>query len=159
LELHQIATQIGADVPFFLYRKPAIASGIGEILDFLTDWPSFWYVIITPPIKVSTAWVFQNFRLELTTNEYLSILALLKKDSFVISRILENDLEQVTSAHFPIIETLKQILMDAGAEGAIMSGSGPSVFGIFSSEKKACMATDHLLSLKLGDVFMTKGWE
>ena len=158
-ELHLLASKIGADVPFFLYCKPTIARGIGDVLEPIKEWPKFWYIIVTPPIKVSTAWVYENFRLELTTKEYASIFDLLKKDSFAVSRILENDLEKVTSAHFPIIDTLKQMLMDTGAEGAMMSGSGPSVFGLFLSENQAGLAKDYLLSHELGDVFIAKGWE
>ena len=158
-ELHEMAVKLGADVPFFLYARPSLARGIGDILEPINEWPEFWYVIITPPIKVSTAWVYKNYRLELTTNEYEFIVNLLKSDSFAVSHILENDLERVTSARFSIVNTLKQLLMDSGAEGAIMSGSGPSVFGLFLSKNQAISAKDNLLTHQLGDVFMAKGWE
>ncbi len=158
-ELHDLATKIGADVPFFLYCRPSLATGIGDILEPLKAWPEFWYVIITPPIRVSTSWVYENYRLELTRNEYSSILTLLESESFTISRILENDLEKVTSVHFPIIDTLKKLLTDAGAEGAVMSGSGPSVFGVFSTRDQAKGAKEYIHSHHVGDVFMAKGWE
>jgi 4-diphosphocytidyl-2-C-methyl-D-erythritol kinase len=106
---------------------------------------------------VSTSWAYQNLRLRLTTDEYIDIFEMLKKGNYSISNILENDLEKVTSASFPIINTLKKSLMDAGAEGAIMSGSGPSVFGIFLTHEKAVCAKEALLSGNLGRVFMVRG--
>ena len=157
--LLDLALQLGADVPFFLYCRPSLARGIGEILEPLEKWPKFWYVIVTPPYQVSTAWVYGNLKLELTTGEYDYILNLLKKDPFAISHILENDLEKVTSASFPIIDIIKKHLVDAGAEGAIMSGSGPSVFGVFSSLNQALAAKQFLIPQDLGDVFIAKSWE
>ena len=156
-DLHDLATPLGADVPFFLDCRPSLARGIGEILEPIDNWPEYWYVIVTPPIYVSTSWVYKNIKLELTTGEYDYIVNFLKTDNFAISHILENDLEKVTSTSFPIINTLKKLLVDAGAVGAIMSGSGPSVFGLFLSPGKAKSARDSLISLELGDVFMVKG--
>jgi 4-diphosphocytidyl-2-C-methyl-D-erythritol kinase len=156
-DLQGLAVKIGADVPFFLDPRPSLATGIGEVLRPLKYWPEYWYVIITPPIRVSTPWVYGNLKLELTRGEYDYIVNALKNDTFTISRILENDLEKVTSARFPVIDTLKKLLEDAGAEGAIMSGSGPSVFGLFSTISKARSAKEMLISMDLGDVFMVKG--
>jgi 4-diphosphocytidyl-2-C-methyl-D-erythritol kinase len=158
-ELHEMAVGLGADVPFFLYGRPSLARGIGDILEPIHEWPVFWYVIITPPIKVSTAWVYENYRLELTTNEYDFIVNLLKSSPFAVSRMLENDLERVTAARFPIINTLKQLLLDADAEGAVMSGSGSSVFGLFLTRNQAVSAKDTIQTHRLGDVLMAKGWE
>jgi 4-diphosphocytidyl-2-C-methyl-D-erythritol kinase len=156
-ELHKLALKLGADVPFFLKGVPSLATGVGELLEPILNWPESWYVIITPPIQVSTAWVYGNLKLELTTGEYDYIVKILKNDTFTISMLLENDLERVTTASFPIINTLKKLLVDAGAEGAIMSGSGPSVFGVFASREKAESAKDLLASLKPGDIFVARG--
>jgi len=156
-KLHDLALKLGADVPFFIDCRPALARGIGEVLEPLKPWPDQWYIIITPPIHVSTAWVYGNLKLELTSNEYDYIVAALKMGNFNVSNILENDLERVTSARFPIINTLKNRLMAAGAEGAIMSGSGPSVFGLFSSENRAESAKQVLVTEDLGDMFIAKG--
>lgn len=157
--LHDLAIQLGADVPFFLYSRPSLAQGIGEILEPLEEWPKYWYVIVTPPLKVSTSWVFNHPKLKLTTYEYDNIIAILKSDHFAISRILENDLEKVTAESFPIIEKIKKCLIDAGAEGAIMTGSGPSVFGVFLSLNQAGLAKQYLISQNLGDVFVATNWE
>jgi 4-diphosphocytidyl-2-C-methyl-D-erythritol kinase len=158
--LYELACSLGADVPFFLDCKPSLARGIGEILEPVEGWPDFWYVIVNPPIHVSTSWVYRNLKLKkLTRDDYDHIRTLLKEKSVSVDGILENDLESVTSARFPVIETIKHSLSDLGAEGALMTGSGPSVFGVFRSPRRAKAAKAHLLSLKLGDVFLARKWE
>jgi 4-diphosphocytidyl-2-C-methyl-D-erythritol kinase len=158
--LHELAASLGADVPFFLNCKPSLARGVGEILEPVEDWPDFWYVIVNPPIHVSTSWVYGNLKLnQLTTDEYNRIKILLKRKFISIARILENDLESVTSARFPVIETIKHSLLDLGAEGALMTGSGPTVFGVFTSQRRAEDARAHLFSMKLGEVFLARKWE
>lgn len=156
-DLHDMAIKLGTDVPFFLKCVPSLATGIGDILEPIENWPEFHYLIITPPVRISTAWVYNNYKMELTSNEYDYINRVLKNDDFIISDILENDLEKVTSTSFPIINTLKTLLMDAGAEGAIMSGSGSSVFGVFSSHEKAVKAGNFLKTRDLGEIFVVKG--
>jgi len=156
-DLEELAVSLGADVPFFLYSSPCIARGIGEILERIEKWPRFWYVIVMPPISVSTVWVYGNLKLKLTTDEYIFILRYLAKEKFQIAGILENDLETVTATHFPVINTIKEALIRTGAEGALMSGSGPSVFGIFKSKDLALSAKRHLASLNLGEVFAVTG--
>ncbi|MBW1850193.1 MAG: 4-(cytidine 5'-diphospho)-2-C-methyl-D-erythritol kinase [Deltaproteobacteria bacterium] len=156
-DLLELAVTLGADVPFFLYSRPCIARGIGEILEPIGKWPKFWYVIVMPPISVSTSWAYGNLRLKLTTDEYGFILRYLEKESIDLAAILENDLEAVTASHFPVINTIKESLINAGAESALMSGSGPSVFGIFNSETHAISAKRHLDSQGLGKVFTVAG--
>jgi 4-diphosphocytidyl-2-C-methyl-D-erythritol kinase len=153
--LHDLAARLGADVPFFLDRRPAIARGIGDVLEPLERWQQHWYVIVAPPLHVSTAWVYRNYRLnELTRDEYHYIKNQLGNESLAFAHILENDLETVTSANFPTIETLKRHLKEAGAGGVLMSGSGPSVFGVFDGEQSARTAGQQLALLNLGDVFV-----
>jgi 4-diphosphocytidyl-2-C-methyl-D-erythritol kinase len=156
-DLHNMAVKLGADVPFFLKCVPSLATGIGDILEPIENWPKFYYLIITPPVEISTSWVYRNYKMELTSNEYDYIYTALKNNEFIISDILENDLEKVTSTSFPIINTLKTQLMDAGAEGAIMSGSGSSVFGVFSSHEKAVETENLLKTRDLGDIFLVNG--
>ncbi len=158
-DLQELAVHLGADVPFFLCCRPCLAMGIGEILEPLERWPKSWYLIVTPPLKISTSWVYGNLKLKLTAGEYSYINNRLKKEIFDISQILENDLEEVTSASFPVIETIKKALLHAGAEGAIMTGSGPSVFGVFSSYNQALSAKQYILSQNLGDVFVATDWK
>ena len=157
--LHDLGRQIGADVPFFLYGKPGLAQGIGDILEPLGEWPDWCYVIVTPPVQISTPWVYGNFQLKkLTRDEAEYIKILLGSHADHVSQILENDLETVTSASFPIIDTIKKALIEDGAEGALMTGSGPSVFGVFRSPKKAESARKNLISRRLGDVFVARTW-
>jgi len=155
-DLRGLALQIGADVPFFLLCEPCLATGIGEILEPLRKWPDLWYVIVSPQLPVSTAWVYQNYRMKLTREEYPFIKKQLKRDSLPVSQILENDLESVTSEKFPIIRTIKRLLMENGAEGTLMSGSGSSVFGVFGSLEKAQFTRDRLSLKNVGDVFLAK---
>ena len=157
-ELHQMALGLGADVPFFIDCRPALARGIGEILEPLIKWPKSWYILITPPVQVSTGWVYSQLKLKLTTGEYDYILGALSQKKIAISHILENDLEEVTSAAFPIIKTIKSELVDAGAEGALMSGSGPSVFGVFPSRDHALAARQKMMSKDIGDIFLVTDW-
>jgi len=156
-ELALMAVGLGADVPFFLKSRPSIARGIGEILEPIENWPQFWYVIITPPFMVSTSWVYSKLKLELTTQEYSNILQKLQKRPFDIMNILENDLESVVCLHYPVIEGIKKYLLKTGSEGALMSGSGPSVFGIFKSKDKAMQAKRYLVSQHLGFIVAVEG--
>jgi 4-diphosphocytidyl-2-C-methyl-D-erythritol kinase len=166
-----VALHLGADVPFFLHSRPSVATGIGECLEPVDRWPLFWYVIITPPLAVSTAWVYDRLgmsatlshedsvrpdgrRLKLTNREYNTILASLKKDRPDIRFLLENDLETVTAAHYPVIDAIKKLLLEAGAAGALMSGSGPSVFGLFRFEKDARKARKAVSSRVEGKIFL-----
>ena len=159
-DLHATARELGADVPFFLAARPSLARGIGDLLEPIEEWPEFWYVVVTPRIQVSTAWVYRNLQLkELTSDEYGYIDEMLREKPPAIERILENDLESVTSARFPVIETTKHVLLDSGAEGALMTGSGPTVFGVFHSSRQAKAAQENLLSQNLGDVFLVRKWE
>ncbi|MBN2059979.1 MAG: 4-(cytidine 5'-diphospho)-2-C-methyl-D-erythritol kinase [Deltaproteobacteria bacterium] len=156
-EMHDLAVSLGADVPFFLECRPSVATGIGDILEPIDKWPNLYYLIIIPPVSVSTSWAYENVRLQLTTDEYSYINSVLKFEPIPISHILENDLEKVTSASFPIIETLKKMLLDAGAEGAVMSGSGSSVFGVFSSADRAKSAEAELRATDMGKTVLAMG--
>lgn len=153
-DLAETALGLGADVPFFLQNLPSIARGVGERLETVSRWPEYWYVIVTPPVSVSTAWVYNTLKLELTTPENGYIVNPLREDSSAIGGLLENDLERVTAARYPVVKSLKRVLMAAGAEGALMSGSGPSVFGVFLSEEAAGRAKRYVSSRVEGKVFL-----
>lgn len=156
-DLADMAIRLGADVPFFILNRPCVARGIGEILRPIEKWPKFWYVIVTPGFHVSTSWVYENLKIKLTKDEYNFSMYSLERDPLTVSAFLENDLETVTASHFPVINTIKKSLVDAGAYGALMSGSGPSVFGIFGSGDHALSAKKDLLRKNLGDVFVVEG--
>ena len=156
-DLEKLAISLGADVPFFLLQKPAIARGIGEILQPIKNFPSFWYVIVSPNLMISTAWAYENTKLTLTNNSYHDIIKSFKKNIFNIPKLLFNDLERVTLVKYPFLCSIKDALVQVGALGALMTGSGPSIFGIFDSAKKARKAGEILKSYNMGDVFVVKG--
>lgn len=156
--LFRMAVGLGADVPFFLSAVPAVATGIGEVLENLDYWPELWYVLVKPPIEVSTAWAYGQLRIQLTTRENDYINRFWGPGDFSVAELLENDLERVTETRFPVVTHLKQALMDAGAIGALMTGSGPTVFGAFGTESEARAAEQELISQELGDVFVATNW-
>ena len=169
-ELRMLALDLGADVPFFLAGEPCIARGIGEILEPIANWPDLWYVIVVPPLSVSTAWVYGSLKspgikdpgrgergIWLTEKAHKDILNLLAGKRFNAWEMIENDLETVTISHFPVIEEIKKVLLSEGAEGALMSGSGPSVFGVFTTEGNALKGSESPALNGLGDVFLVKG--
>ena len=149
-ELMGIGAGIGADVPFFLFEGSAIGSGGGERLRKITL-PTLWYILINPNFEVSTRWAYQNFIL--TKTKYHFNLHGLLKSSRRISGILYNDLEGVVSARYPEIALMKEMLLWAGATGTLMTGSGPTVFGLFPGEKKATEAYKQLARKVRG-----RGW-
>ncbi len=151
-ELLRLGRDIGADVPFFLYEGPCLAKGIGDILEPLPN-RLLHFVLVTPPIHVSTAWVYQqySFKFGLTKIEQSSIKK--KWQDGDIDALLKNDLEKVTITHFPIIKEIKEFLIRQHAKGVLMSGSGPTVFGIFGSEEEARRVVE-CIPAEIGKVFI-----
>jgi len=133
--LREIGVKLGADVPFFIFKKPALAEGIGDKLTALERVPSLWVVLVNPGIHVSTAWVYQNLRL--TTKAPIAIISGSYSGIAEVCDLLSNDLEPVTCGRFPLLNELKELLIAAGASGSLMSGSGSTVFGLFDDEKAA----------------------
>ncbi|MBE9594945.1 MAG: 4-(cytidine 5'-diphospho)-2-C-methyl-D-erythritol kinase, partial [Proteobacteria bacterium] len=156
-DLKKLALSLGADVPFFLLQKPAIARGIGEILQPIENFPSLWYVIVSPNLMISTAWAYERTKLNLTNNRNQNIIKSFKENIFNIPDLLFNDLERVTLVKHPFLSSIKESLLQLGALGALMTGSGPSIFGLFDSAKKAQEAGKILESYDKGDVFVVKG--
>jgi 4-diphosphocytidyl-2-C-methyl-D-erythritol kinase len=140
--LREIGVPLGADVPFFLFGRTALAEGIGERLSPLAGVPPVWLVLVNPGIAVSTAWVYQNLRL--TAERLLPTLPSFAGGCADLCAFLANDLETVTIPRFPVIGEIKERLLAAGAHGALMSGSGPTVFGIFAAEAAARRAAAEL---------------
>jgi 4-diphosphocytidyl-2-C-methyl-D-erythritol kinase len=140
--LMEIGVKLGADVPFFIFKKTALAEGIGERLTPIAEIPALWLALVNPNIHVSTAWVYQN--LQLTTGKDTHIIPRFYGSAAEVCAILANDLETVTVKRFPVIGEIKQRLLSAGASGALMSGSGPTVFGVFANEAGARRAAVEL---------------
>jgi 4-diphosphocytidyl-2-C-methyl-D-erythritol kinase len=141
-ELMVIGITIGADVPFFIFGKTAIAEGIGERLTAIKAIPSLWLTLVNPNIHVSTAWAYQN--LHLTSSRDAVIIPRFYENVADLCAIFTNDLETVVMGRFPVIGEIKKRLLAAGAAGALMSGSGSTVFGVFADEVTARQAAASL---------------
>jgi 4-diphosphocytidyl-2-C-methyl-D-erythritol kinase len=131
-ELVQLARPLGADVPFFAVEHGAvIAHGVGDIMYPVNSLTDVTFVLVNPGFLVSTRWAFENLSLTSTTKKYkLSCFQKHKAGSLPLDE-MHNDLEVVTSARYPEIEDMKRLLSESGASGTLMSGSGPTVFGVF----------------------------
>ncbi len=142
-QLLEIGSRLGADVPFFIFQQPAWATGIGTKLEPLPVLPEVAYLLINPGIAVSTAEVYRSLQLtkggELANLPRFSVVT--RAD---LCAALHNDLESVTLQRFPLIEEIKQRLLAHGASGALMSGSGATVFGVYSDFTAASRAADEL---------------
>jgi 4-diphosphocytidyl-2-C-methyl-D-erythritol kinase len=144
-ELMEMGLGLGADVPFFFLKGAAIGLGVGERLK-RQKLPNLWYVLIYPNFEVSTRWAYQNF--VLTKRRFHFKFHKLLKRPEEISSLLWNDLEGPVSKEYPEIGVMKRMLYSAGALGALMTGSGPTVFGIFSEKgdaSKAYKKVKHML--------------
>lgn len=134
-ELMKLGVQLGADVPYCLMYGTALSEGIGEILTPLLPAPNFHCLIVKPPVSVSTKFVYENLDL---TNRTIHpdidgmVDAIQNKDSAQIVNRLSNVLESVTLSAHPEIQEIKEQMLAHGALNAMMSGSGPTVFGLFT---------------------------
>lgn len=134
-ELESLGHKLGADVPFFLFQRPALATGIGEKLCSVEGLPDYPLVLVKPRISVSTRWVYQS--LKLTRGESRISLYNFVERPWQLLEVMQNDLETVTLTKYPVLGEIKQWLLDQGAIGALMSGSGPTVFGVFGEKRLA----------------------
>ena len=158
-QLRELGVKVGADVPFCIMGGTALAEGIGEKLTRLPKPPACFLLIAKPDINVSTKYVYEHLDAEGVEHHPDidgMIRALADKDLTGIVERLENVLENVTVKKQPIIQEIKDTMVQAGAEGSLMSGSGPTVFGIFTEEKKAKAAFDALEAKQLAkQLFIT----
>ena len=151
-QLMERGVQIGADVPYCIMRGTALAEGIGEELSPLAPMVKCPVLIAKPSISVSTKFVYQNLKLDDTTihpDIDLLIEDIKAKNLHDIAAHMGNVLETVTIPNYPVIDEIKKHMLSNGAVGAMMSGSGPTVFGLFDDEdtaKKAykAMRSSHL---------------
>ena len=139
-QLMERGVRIGADVPYCLMRGTALAEGIGEILTPLAPMVKCPVLIAKPAISVSTSFVYQNLKLDADTKHPdidRLIRDIRKQDLGAIAGDMGNVLESVTIPNYPVIAQIKEQMMDSGAINAMMSGSGPTVFGLFEEEETA----------------------
>lgn len=139
-ELMKLGVKLGADVPYCVKGGTALAEGIGEILTPLPDAPNAYVLIAKPDISVSTKEVYTNLKVsELKARPDVDGMtkAIVRHDLDGVIERMGNVLENVTVKKYPIIDEIKQLMKDNGAENALMSGSGPTVFGVFYDQKEA----------------------
>ncbi|MCQ2509974.1 MAG: 4-(cytidine 5'-diphospho)-2-C-methyl-D-erythritol kinase [Lachnospiraceae bacterium] len=159
-DLMDRAVKIGADVPYCIMGGTALSEGIGEILSPLPAMPDCQILIAKPDIDVSTPFVYRNLKAaELTWHPDIDgmIDALRMQSLEGITDRLGNVLETVTIPAFPVISEIKETIRQAGTMGVLMSGSGPTVFGIFNNQENAEKALQIMEESKLaGRVCLTR---
>ena len=148
-QLMDRGVKIGADVPYCVMRGTALSEGIGEILTPLPVPPQCQVLIVKPGISVSTKFVYENLHAnELRPEQHPDIdgmmEAIKQKDLYGIADRFGNVLENVTIPAYPVIQEIKDLMLEQGAIGALMSGSGPTVFGLFTNPKAAAKAHEEM---------------
>lgn len=147
-ELESIASAIGADVKFLLRGGCALGVGKGDDLRSLPTLPKMNLVLVVPTVSVSTAWAYDSLKMGLTTGHVdLSMIrsALGQGDGTFPCEVLHNDFESLIFDKFPIVGEMKSGLLGCGAHGALMSGSGPVVYGVFSDAAEAQQCSNQFL--------------
>lgn len=149
-QLMERGVKIGADVPYCLMRGTALSEGIGEKLTRLPDMVKCPILIAKPSVSVSTKYVYENLKLDENTSHPDidgMIEAIKNQDLKMIASKMENVLETVTAKEYPEIEVIKKTMIECNALNSLMSGSGPTVFGLFESEEDAYKAKEKIKSL------------
>lgn len=159
-ELQKIGVKLGADVPYCLMGGCALSEGIGEILTALKNPPSCVLLLAKPEIDVSTKYVYENLRLDML-ERHPDIDGMIRDiEEGNLEKLcgkLENVLESVTGKEYPVIGEIERVMKEAGALAGIMSGSGPTVFGIFKEKESAETAMDRIKGQNLAkEVFLSK---
>ncbi|OGC79757.1 MAG: 4-(cytidine 5'-diphospho)-2-C-methyl-D-erythritol kinase [candidate division Zixibacteria bacterium RBG_16_43_9] len=134
--LHLLAEKLGSDVPFFLYGQTALAEGRGEKIKPVKVYKDYWIVLVTFPFQVSTAWAYQDVKINLTRRaEYIKIKNLQEKEGFFEAlNAWRNDFEGKITEKYPQVRYALKLLSKQGAIKSSMTGSGPTVYGVFEQE-------------------------
>lgn len=158
-KMQELSVRLGADIPYCIMGGTALSEGIGEILTSLPAPPDAFVLIAKPDISVSTKFVYENLHAD-TLKKHPDIdgmiRAIRERDLRGITGRMENVLETVTEKEYPVISRIKERMKEEGALNALMSGSGPTVFGIFEEEAKARKAEEILRKEELSNqIFVT----
>lgn len=158
-ELRRQGVKLGADIPYCIMGGTALAEGIGEKLTRLPAAPDCFLLVAKPDIDVSTKYVYENLNLSSIKRhpDIDGMVEAVRKGSLqgVIER-MDNVLQSVTEKKYPVITGLKSFMEENGASKALMSGSGPTVFGVYEEEGKAMAAKEKLGGMRLaGQCFVT----
>jgi len=156
--LMALGAEIGADVPFFIFQKPALARGRGEKLAAVTLPEPLWFLMLIPPFRISTAWAYETFdRLGIRKKEPVKVIKEAYSEIEDLLPVMKNDLELAALSKYPQMAQMKEELMARGAKGTLMTGSGPVIFGLFS-EKEEGEWVDRAMALPPGwKTVMAKG--
>lgn len=160
-EMCSLGVKIGADVPYCIQGGTALSEGIGEILTKLKDAPPCVVLIAKPDIDVSTKYVYENLHADtLVFHPDIDGMrdAIEAGDLAGMASRMENVLETVTVKKYPVIEEIKELMKKKGALNALMSGSGPTVFGIFEDRRTAKEAYEGIKEINLAKQIFISGW-
>jgi 4-diphosphocytidyl-2-C-methyl-D-erythritol kinase len=160
-ELMKLGVKLGADVPYCIMLGTALSEGIGEVLTPLSPMPGCYILLVKPDISVSTKYVYENLRLRDQVNhpDIAAMKAALEADDLTsLTKCMDNILQTVTITNYPIITQIKNKMVELGAMVSLMSGSGPTVFGIYQDEELARKAFNYFKKHRnFGkQVFLTK---
>ena len=156
----ELAVKLGADIPYCIIGGTALAEGIGEELTTISDMPKCHLVIAKPDIDVSTGWVYKTLDSKKIENhpDIAGVRTAIENDDLKgMCEKIGNVLEYVTASKYSVINDIEKIMEDNGAVKAFMTGSGPTVFGVFDSEQKAKEAVEAVKTSGLApELFLTK---
>lgn len=159
-KLRELGVKLGADVPYCLMRQTALSEGIGEILTPISPLQDCPILIAKPSVSVSTRHVYEHLKLdEQTMHPDIDgiVTALADGDLYGVTDRMANVLETVTVPEHPVIDEIKKQMLASGAVNALMSGSGPTVFGIFDDEEKAKKACEDMKASGLArQIYLTR---
>lgn len=156
-ELTDLGAQIGSDVPFCIIGGTALAQGRGEILTALPGVPEMWLVLVKPALEVSTAEVYGNYnaaKVERHPATQEAVRAIYDRNMEGLLKNLANVLESVTLSRYPEVSLVKETMISVGISQVLMSGSGPTVFGVVGSQAEALQRAD-VLRQRLPGMFIT----
>lgn len=145
IELMKIGKDLGADIPFCIMGGTALAQGIGEKLIKLKPFTGKHILLCNPGIEISTAYAYSKVQLgeeRLDVDKLISCIE--REDLHCVAKNLGNKMETLIIQEYPIIDKIKSTMIESGALGALMSGSGPTVFGIYDDEEKLLFTKDKL---------------
>ena len=161
-KLCELGARLGSDIPFCIMGGTMLATGRGEVLTRLSDMPETWVVLAKPRISVSTAWAYQNYDEQGAErhpdNEAIK-QAIDRGNRKAVAGLLCNVLESVTIKKYDVIAEYKQMMLDKGAMASMMSGSGPTVFGLAKNREQAESIADVLRQETNADVFVTRTFQ
>ena len=151
--LYEIALELGSDIPFFLKPGPAEIRGRGEKLRELSDYPKFNVLIIKPSFAISTFEAYQNC----IPKKEINFPIIRSFDD--LSSQMHNQFESSLLVQYPLLSKLKKLLIENGAFGALVTGSGSAVFGVFNKKNTQNQAYKDLKCLQIGEIISCKTLE